>query len=563
MKKPPCFWKHWRDKKFTFILMKTKLWNFLVIFATIFCLYSFTPKKTSGKTNTASNQKQPLNIYFGDIHNHCNLTYGHGDMRDAFEAAKQQLDFVSVTPHAMWPDMPGKDAPRLAWVIDYHIGAFKRLRQGGWEKYVAMTNEYNQDGKFVTFLSYECHSMKYGDHVAFNYRLDAPLVEASSVPDLKDKLKNEKAFVTPHHMGYQEGYRGYNWDFFKEDKTPFVEIYSRHGLAEEDLGDYPNLHDMGPRNFEGTMLYGLNQGYKFGVIGSTDQHAGYPGSYGDGLIAVVAPANTREALWNAMEKRHVYCVTGDKIKLDFKINNAIMGDVIQAKKRNISVNVEAQNFIDYVDIIKNGKRLQRITAPFSNDEIKITGDTIHAKIKLEFGWNREEAPVHWLGNIRISEGQILNVTPCFRGAAYTAPQQNKLAQGDTHKTLVNKILGKDKQKLEVEMFTSKNANTLTPATQAVILEVKMPRTAKLTTDFNGKQFSHTLEELLKGTYSHFMIGWLSEAVQFHRAAPVKAYTLNVNLTDNQPEKETDYYYVRVRQRDNNWAFSTAIWVENK
>ena len=33
----------------------------------------------------------------------------------------------------MWPDIPGADDPRLKWVIDYHIGAFKRLREGGYE----------------------------------------------------------------------------------------------------------------------------------------------------------------------------------------------------------------------------------------------------------------------------------------------------------------------------------------------------------------------------------------------------------------------------------------------
>ena len=75
-----------------------------------------------------------LKYFWGDLHNHCNITYGHGDMRSAFEAAKEQLDFVSVTPHAMWPDIPGADDPRLKWVIDYHTGAFKRLREGGYEK---------------------------------------------------------------------------------------------------------------------------------------------------------------------------------------------------------------------------------------------------------------------------------------------------------------------------------------------------------------------------------------------------------------------------------------------
>lgn len=531
----------------------------IALLALLPMLLCFSCQKNT-KQSTVSNQpNNGLNIYFGDLHNHCNLTYGHGDMRDAFEAAKVQLDFVSVTPHAMWPDIPGKDDPRLAWVIDYHVQAFDRLRKEGWPKYVAMTNEYNKEGEFVTFIGYEMHSMVYGDHVALCYDLDAPLTEGASVPDLKEKLKDKKAFVTPHHMGYQEGFRGYNWDFFSSEKTPFVEIYSRHGLAEDDLGDYPNLHDMGPRNYEGTMLYGLNQGYKFGVIGSTDQHAGYPGSYSDGLVAVIAESNTRDAIWNALENRHTYCLTGDKIKLDFRINEAIMGDVIQGAKRDITVNVDGQNFIDYVDIIKNGELFARIDAPRENEPIE--GDMIRAKVKIEFGWNREEEPVHWQGALSISEGEIHSVTPCFRGFAYTAPQEGKKQAED--KTLVNRILNQNDKMVELDMYSTKNPNTLTAATQAVILDVTMPRDAKLTASFNGEEFSHTMQELLDGTYSHFMIGWLSEAIQFHRAATPSVTHISYTGVDTQPAKDTDYYYVRVRQRDNNWAFSSAIWVENR
>lgn len=79
--------------------------------------------------------------------------------------------------------------------------------------------------------------MEHGDHVALNYDLDAPLVECTSIEDWKQKARGHKVFITPHHMGYQTGYRGYNWNFFTEgDQTPFVEMYSRHGLAEERSG---------------------------------------------------------------------------------------------------------------------------------------------------------------------------------------------------------------------------------------------------------------------------------------------------------------------------------------
>ena len=509
----------------------------------------------TAKDNLSINNK--LKVYWGDIHNHCNLTYGHGGMKEAFEAAKQQLDFVSVTPHAMWPDIPGKNDPRLEWVIEYHESAFRRLRAGGWDQYVKMTNEYNKEKDFLTFLSYECHSMEHGDHVVLNYDLNAPLVECTSVEDLKRKLKGTKTFITPHHMGYQEGYRGYNWKCFTEgDQTPFVEMYSRHGLAESDLGDYPYLHDMGPRHWEGTIMYGLGLGHKFGIMGSTDQHAGYPGSYGDGRIAVLAPELTREAIWDALKNRRVCCATGDKILIDFRINDAEIGEVIKGNKRHIYVNIIGESAIDYIDIVKNGQTVGRISGPLTPSAP--SENIVKAKVKFEFGWNRFEEPIKWNGTIKIDNGTINEVTPCFRGAPYTSPQEGVTEEPPT---LVNRILNKNDKGTELEMYSTKNPNTTTPSTQAVILDVTMPKSGIFTLEFNSKKFQYTLGELLQGTKTQFMNGWLSEAIQFHRAIPVSAFVFEHFMSDDKAEKETDYYYVRVRQRDNQWAWSSPIWVE--
>ena len=534
--------------------LKVSGWSFLGMAASGSLLGSCVPGSKEAKKIMPT--KSPYKMFWGDLHNHWNLTYGHGDMRDAFEAAKTQLDFVSVTPHAMWPDIPGANDPRLKWVIDYHTGAFKRLRQGGYEKYVAMTNEYNKEGEFLAFIGYEAHSMEHGDHVALNYDLDAPLVECTSIEDWKQKARGHKVFITPHHMGYQTGYRGYNWDFFTEGKqTPFVEMYSRHGLAESDQGDYPYLHDMGPRQWEGTILCGLERGFKFGLMGSTDQHSGYPGSYGDGRIGVLAPSLTRDALWDAMANRHVCCSTGDKILIDFRLNDAFMGDVVRGNQRRIYLNVEGQSCIDYIDIIKNGRLLARMNGPMS--PVAPAGDTVRCKVKVEFGWNREEKYVTWNGALSINKGRILSVTPCFRGAAFTSPQEGE-TEFHTH---VNRILSTTDTSVELKLFTTKNPNTLTPATQAVILELEMPKDGVLSADFNGKHFEHTLGELLAGSRSHFMIGWLSEAILFNRAMPEDCYTIEHYMEDNEPERDTDYYYVRVRQKDQQWAFGTPIWVE--
>lgn len=498
-----------------------------------------------------------LKVFWGDVHNHCNVTYGHGDLSDALAAAEQQLDFVSVTPHAMWPDIPGENDPRLNWVIGYHTAAFRRLRAGGYEKYRQMIEAANRPGHFLTFVSYECHSMEHGDHVALFRDFDVPLVECTSVPDLKEKLRGYACYVTPHHMGYQTGFRGYNWAAFPDNdpQTPFVEMFSRHGLAESDTGDYDYLHDMGPRVWEGSILYGLEQGHKFGLMCSTDQHAGYPGSYGDGRIGVYASSLDRNELWDQMGRRHVCGVTGDKIKIDFRINNGVPGDVIRASRREIYLNVEGQNAIDYVDVIKNGRCVARMNAPFR--AAAPADEVLRVKVKVNFGWNREEEYVHWTGRLQLTDGSIDDLQTCFRGAAFTSPQP-----GETEfHTRVNRVVERDARSVVLDLYSTKNPNVMTPAMQGVVLDLTVPRGARLVAEFNGQRYEHTIEELLEGARAHFLRGWLSEAIQFERAQPEAAFCVGHRMVDTEPQRDTDYYYVRVRQRDGQWGWSSPIWVE--
>ena len=95
----------------------------------------------------------------------------------------------------------------------------------------------------------------------------------------------------------------------------------------------------------------------------------------------------------------------------------------------------------------------------------------------------------------------------------------------------------------------------------MILDVEMPLDGVITSDFNGKAFSHSLAELLEGSRTHFMRGWLSEAVLFNRAMPESCFTVEHYMEDRQKEKDTDWYYVRVRQRDGQWLWTSPIWVE--
>lgn len=342
-------------------------------------------------------------------------------MEAALEAAARQLDFCAIVAHALWPDIPGKEEQRPAWVIDYHVGAFERVREN-WSEIQDLNLKYHNPGRFLTILAYECHNMQDGDHNVYNFDPRAPILEASSIPDLKPKLSEKKALVIPHHMGYINGYRGFNWDSFVEgDQTPFIEIYSRHGGSETDLGPYPMLHDMGPRSHEGTAETGLRRGHKFGMMASTDQHGGYPGSYGDGRIGVWAKDLTMDALWEAFLARRVYGSTGEKIILDFRLNNVWMGEEIETgSRRGLSLRAEGNDLIDYVEIIKNGRRLERMNGPFLPEVPG--GDHVRAKVRVEWGWNKDEGYTEWEGSLELTDGAILSATPCFRGLPVTSPQ---------------------------------------------------------------------------------------------------------------------------------------------
>ncbi len=69
--------------------LKTTGWSFLGIAASGSLLEACTPGSKESKKimPSASDYK----MFWGDLHNHCNITYGHGDMRDAFEAANSTL----------------------------------------------------------------------------------------------------------------------------------------------------------------------------------------------------------------------------------------------------------------------------------------------------------------------------------------------------------------------------------------------------------------------------------------------------------------------------------------
>ncbi|MBL8795686.1 MAG: Tat pathway signal sequence [Planctomycetia bacterium] len=494
--------------------------------------------------------------YWGDLHSHCSISYGHGTVDQALARARQQLDFCTITGHAFWPDMP-TDRAVYAEIIDYHTEGFARLARN-WEKLLARQATASEPGKFIAFPSYEWHSLKYGDHNVYARGPALQLRDAPDLPALRAQAQQQGAIVIPHHIGYAAGYRGIDWQHFRDEASPFVEIYSLHGCSESDGAPYPMLHDMGPRDAGSTAEAGWELGHRFGIIGSTDHHSAYPGSHGDGRLGVLASALTREAIWEALLARRVCAATGDRIDARLFVNGAGIGETVRAPgPRHLQVQVQGSDALDRVELLKNGRVLRRW---WPESTISTTTADKH-RLRVTWGWGRKDRPVHWDCRLSLSQGTITELETCFSGPPVVAPvMQEGDAEVADEVDLPHEILEQSAQTCSWRSLTVGNLSMRHGTTQAMSLELDAPLSATITVEANGQAFSHRLGDLLHAGRSHYLRGWLSEAIRIGPLVPLSACTLTAELVD-EPERAVDLYRLRAAQHNGQWAWLTPIWAE--
>ncbi len=497
-----------------------------------------------------------LSAFFGDLHNHCNLSYGHGSLEDALYNARLQLDFCSVTVHAVWPDIP-RDDPELTYLIDYHEDGFLRAK-ASWQDYLTTINAHNYPEKFVTLPSFEWHSIEYGDYCVY-YKsnstssiVDTPILDAPDIATLRQMIRDLKtpALLIPHHIGYKQGSRGINWDAFLSDRSSVVEIFSFHGLSESSEGPYPYLHSMGPRHEHSTAQHGWAKGHVFGVIGSTDHHNAFPGSYGYGRLGVWADSLSRESIWEAIKQRRTYALTGDRIELAFALNNAPLGAITQNNsERHIEIDVLASDSIDYIDILHNNRIIHRESILPELD------DSAPYKVYVEFGWAEQTRPFHWDVTLELENGNLCDVEPRLRGHGPT----DELSEEDDFAYSRLDYTGDNYVHLHTR--THKNRSLHTSSTEGLCLTIDGTADTRLRATVNGEDYMITLGDLMTGTRTFYTGGFVSPAICFHRAIPHSEYHHHFTFTHHNQTSQRDWYYVRVRQRNNQWAWSSPIWVD--
>jgi len=496
---------------------------------------------------------QPL---FGDIHNHCDLSYGHGSLQNALERARLQLDFVSITGHAHWPDMPVDD-PSVAHIVDFHQEGFAKLR-AGWHDHFATLRHYEDAGRFAVFPGYEIHSNAHGDYTILYADLDdADLVLADDPTALKAGLraaKSDRAIAFPHHIGYRRGARGINWRSFDADLSPVVEMFSMHGCAERSETNRPYLHSMGPVDGASTVAAGLAGGARFGVVANTDHHSGFPGSYGHGRMAVYATERDRAAIWKALRGRHTNALTGDNTHLLTAIGDTIQGGTIEpAGDVRLDIEAVAGGFIDHIDIVKNDGLVARVSPDIAPAPIaKPNGRPPETILFVECGWGARERSHHWTGTLALEGGSIAAAEPRFRGPEVVSP----LEGGDNAHPLPR--LQQDGNGIAFAFTANANPNNVTAATQGFALRLCAQDDAVLWGNLSGKAVRVPLSRLRKGALSGNLGTIDTPAYRFHQLPREHQWQWRGSVALGAFEAG-DTVYVRLTQRDGQTAWSSPIF----
>lgn len=491
-----------------------------------------------------------MKLFWGDLHNHCGISYGFGSLKNALEAARVHLDFCCVTGHAMWPDIYERNE-ETAFIVDFHRRGFQKLLDG-WPEVLRLINAYNSRD-FVTFQSYEMHSSQYGDHHFVSPNANLPLIYRDSPAEIVRDC-GCRAIAIPHHIGYTPGYRGINWDAFTEEISPVVEVVSKHGCSVREDGSFPYYHDMGPLDPRNTVEAGLRRGKHFSFVGSTDHHAGFPGSYGDGLTAVWAAEKSREAIWEAILKGHTYAVSGDRIACCMTLNDAMMGDRVQADRRIIRVEAEGDAPIEQMMLRRNG----RIIATAHSDDSILRDDENRYKLRLEMGWSSSMDKYHWDGEMQLDGGEFVKVTPYLRGRNALSPADSEADNEDNTNAMDNGYCMK-RSRVHFRCDTVCNKSTLHPLTSSFVFEIKANPDANVTLHLNGQSFTSRLSDLLCEGYSAHMKPWHSHAFKLHTARAAKACRAAIEWEDG-PDAKEDIYQAEVIQTNGCRAYLSPVFV---
>jgi hypothetical protein len=311
-----------------------------------------------------------LRRYWGDLHGQSGETIGMGSAESYFRYARDAA-FIDIVSHqgndfqitdAFWQELN-----RLTTKFDVP-GHFVCLPGFEWSGNTGMGGDRN------VFFRHEGRPIRRSSHILVQGQTSTMAVHTAD--KLFRALDGEDAVVIAHVGGRYANLKYAHDGRFERA----VEIHSSWGTFEWILHD------------------AFEQGFRIGVVCHSDDHKGRPGAtrpgastFGavGGLTCYLMSELTRDALFEALRKRHHYGTTGARIFLDvrgsfdqpvtgfsedpkitrvteFPVREALMGDIIRpgSVPMRLATEVIGTAPIERVDVL-HGKEVVQTIRPYA------------------------------------------------------------------------------------------------------------------------------------------------------------------------------------------------------
>jgi hypothetical protein len=264
-----------------------------------------------------------LNIFYGDLHQHTTLSDGNVDIEDNLKYIKENkvLDFVAITDHSQYYDHPED------WA-----------RSESWKKIVETTAKYNENGVFIALPAFEWSKNSStgtggtGHINTFATKWWATAnTDEMSVENYYKMLVDDPNSISMFNHPSTKNFNSFGFHNPEIDKRITIfEIATRSGRPTFK----PRLE---------AYVHALDKGWHLAPADNTDTHLGFWWATNCfGRTAIIAKELTRESLYEAMRKRRLYATYDRNIRMNFSINNELMGSILN-KPNELKVLIELED----------------------------------------------------------------------------------------------------------------------------------------------------------------------------------------------------------------------------
>ena len=106
-----------------------------------------------------------------------------------------------------------------------------------------------------------------------------------------------------------------------------------------------------------------------------------------------------------------------------------------------------------------------------------------------------------------------------------------------------------------------NVNSSTPGMQGMSLSIDGDDSTRIKAAINGVDVNVSLGELIEGPKTGYLGGFLTPSFVFYKAVPEGDYRSEFSFIHRSETDIRDWYTVRVRQHNGQWAWSSPVWIE--